>query len=29
MKFLGGVGLRMRNIGLDFGTDPDPNLEPG
>jgi len=33
MQFLGGVGLRIRNIWLDFGTDPDPesdpNLDPG
>jgi len=27
MKFLGGVGLRMGNNRLDFGTDPD--LDPG
>jgi len=23
MKFLGGVGLWIRNIRLDFGTDPN------
>jgi len=25
----GGVSLRTRNIRLDFGTDPDPDLDPG
>jgi len=30
MNFLGGVGIRIRNIRLDFGTDPcpDPDLDP-
>ena len=27
MKYLGGVGLQIWNIRLDFGTDPD--LVPG
>jgi len=31
MKFLGEVGLRIRNIRLDFGTnlDTDTDLDPG
>jgi len=27
MKFLEGVGPQIRNIWLDFGTDPDPDLD--
>jgi len=29
LKFSGGVVLRIRNIPLDFGIDPDPNHELG
>ena len=28
-EFLRGVGLWIRNILLDFLTDPHPNLDPG
>ena len=29
MKFLGGIGLRIMNIRLDFETDPDRERDPG
>jgi len=31
MKFVEEVGLslRTRNIWLDFGTDPGPDMDPG
>ena len=28
MKFVWGVGLRIRNIALDFGTSPDADPGP-
>ena len=27
MKFLEEVGLRVRKILVDFGTDPDPDID--